>query len=310
MKAQPCAVILGFLLTLSCVSAGILPEARCTVKLVDEDGRPLPNTPATIGFSEESHKGLADTNGCFTATGAERYGDPRCGCKTEGYYESALPCLLANYDTKSHRWLPWNPVVTMVVRRVVNPIPMYAKRVRAVVPVLDEFVGYDLMKGDWVAPYGQGCSGDLQFRLRKRYRDINDFDSSLELCLTNAADGVQKTSLLSFQPSVYRLPRAAATEGYSATFALSESSTNYFKPREDESLLLRIRSTTNAAGMIGHAFYGKIRGCVSFDVRRHPTGVVKFTYYLNPTPNDRNLEFDPTKNLFTNLSSLEEVRDP
>lgn len=35
-----------------------------------------------------------------------------------------------------------------------------------------------------------------------------------------------------------------------------------------------------------------------------------FTYYLNPTPNDRNIEFDPKRNLFTNLSSSEEVRDP
>jgi len=31
---------------------------------------------------------------------------------------------------------------------------------------------------------------------------------------------------------------------------------------------------------------------------------------MNPTPNDRNVEFDPKKNLFTNLSSLEQVREP
>jgi len=35
-----------------------------------------------------------------------------------------------------------------------------------------------------------------------------------------------------------------------------------------------------------------------------------FKYFLNPTPNDRNVEFDPKQNLFKNLSSLEEVSDP
>ena len=37
---------------------------------------------------------------------------------------------------------------------------------------------------------------------------------------------------------------------------------------------------------------------------------LKFTYYLNPAPNDRNLEFDPKRNLFTNLSPREVVSAP
>ncbi len=28
---------------------------------------------------------------------------------------------------------------------------------------------------------------------------------------------------------------------------------------------------------------------------------MQMKYYLNPTPNDRNMEFDPSQNLFTNL---------
>ncbi len=37
---------------------------------------------------------------------------------------------------------------------------------------------------------------------------------------------------------------------------------------------------------------------------------MRFSYYLNPTPNDRNLEFDPEQNLFKKLTILEEVWDP
>ena len=35
-----------------------------------------------------------------------------------------------------------------------------------------------------------------------------------------------------------------------------------------------------------------------------------FTYYLNPTPNDRNMEFDPTRNLLTGLKEAEKVSVP
>lgn len=31
---------------------------------------------------------------------------------------------------------------------------------------------------------------------------------------------------------------------------------------------------------------------------------------LNPTPNDRNVEFDPKRNLFTDLKPVERVTDP
>jgi hypothetical protein len=37
------------------------------------------------------------------------------------------------------------------------------------------------------------------------------------------------------------------------------------------------------------------------DIRFWPNGVLQFTYYFNPRPNDKNLEFDATRNLFGEL---------
>jgi hypothetical protein len=51
--------------------------------------------------------------------------------------------------------------------------------------------------------------------------------------------------------------------------------------------------------MAERAHYGKIYG-----------DFMNFTYYLNPTPNDRNVEFDPKRNLFTNLKDDERVTMP
>jgi len=36
----------------------------------------------------------------------------------------------------------------------------------------------------------------------------------------------------------------------------------------------------------------------------------QFAYYLNPTPIDRNIEFDPKQNLLQGLQSFEQVRQP
>jgi hypothetical protein len=47
------------------------------------------------------------------------------------------------------------------------------------------------------------------------------------------------------------------------------------------------------------ANYGKIYGAF-----------MNFTYYLNPTRNDRNVQFDPKRNLFTNLKDDERVTAP
>lgn len=40
------------------------------------------------------------------------------------------------------------------------------------------------------------------------------------------------------------------------------------------------------------------------------TQAIGMTYYFNPAVNDRNLEFDPKRNLFNNLKLEEQVRNP
>ena len=59
-------------------------------------------------------------------------------------------------------------------------------------------------------------------------------------------------------------------------------------------------------GKIISANYTKVVGDFSF----RGTGGVTFTYYFNPTANDRNLEFDPTKNLFPATLPGADVSDP
>jgi hypothetical protein len=60
-----------------------------------------------------------------------------------------------------------------------------------------------------------------------------------------------------------------------------------------------VRTVKDHEGNIVSAHYGKIYG-----------DFMQFTYYLNPTPNDRNIEFDPKQNLLQGLQSFEQVSAP
>ena len=54
--------------------------------------------------------------------------------------------------------------------------------------------------------------------------------------------------------------------------------------------------------------YGKIRNDIEF-APRSKIVKIKMHYYLNPDYT-RNLEFDPKRNLFTNLPKFEKVGQP
>ena len=84
------------------------------------------------------------------------------------------------------------------------------------------------------------------------------------------------------------------------------------KDRDAEAnYFFRIRTEVNEDGEVDYALYGKIYGDIEFGGAGQEGSYLKVNaYYLNPTPNDLNLEFDPEKNLFTNLPSDEEVREP
>ncbi|MGH7991175.1 MAG: hypothetical protein ACREDS_13420 [Limisphaerales bacterium] len=71
-----------------------------------------------------------------------------------------------------------------------------------------------------------------------------------------------------------------------------------------------MRTVLDENGRVKSAFYGKIYGDFTLDPINSKTTLILFTYYLNPTPNDRNVESDPSRNLFGNLPAMQRVKDP
>lgn len=300
MRLLCCTI--SILMTANLCPARALPEAQLTVRLIEEDGRGLPGVEMVVGFSEESHRGSTDTNGCFTATGKELYGDPGFSCSQVGWYESRSQYRFAKVDTNSSRWLPWNPVVTMVVRRVVNPIPMYWKRVESTIPAADRPCGYDLMIGDWVSPDGRGVHRDLVFTvLKRRVVCWTDFEASLLVTFSGEKDGFVRWDRQAFGASFFLSPYCAPLGGYSRYWHMTtgyDPARGRFQSNDSVACSFRVRTVTDNHGNVVLAHYGSIIGPIEFDGRNEPAGWIRFAYYVNPTPNDRNLEFDPKRNLF------------
>jgi len=183
---------------------------------------------------------------------------------------------------------------------------MYAENVDAVIPVKDIAVGFDLEAGDWVEPYGKGKTQDILFTYRLQIQDYWTGKREIFIACTNKMDGFQrlKKDMWSEFYSIYEAP----TNDYQSFIHLINEGTKdkvvkLEKLDRTEYLVFRVRTILDEKGNIVSAKYGKIYGPFDYGVGEK-LDHLRFTYYFNPTPNDRNLEFDTSRNLIANSGSM------
>ncbi|NLB66243.1 MAG: hypothetical protein GX803_07240 [Lentisphaerae bacterium] len=325
------SVICGIVLTVQFVYGGV-SDATFTVLVKDEAHLPVTNAtvganfmrskPIGSGAGSETHQhitGQTDTNGLYVFHGACN-GVVYWSATKDGYYKTyALPVAFSN--SIAGRWLPWNNTYETVLRKIEHPIPMYAKKLRPrefYIPATNSPVGYDFVKGDWVAPYGLGETPDFIFILdcvlgETRKSGIQMYNATLSLSFSNEDDGIQEViDNPRTEGSVYRLPRYAPENGYMSNWKSSTSadlkSVNC-EYAEDQNFFFRVRTKKDMDGRIISANYGKIRGPLFYEVLSRGTSL-QMIYYFNPNPNDRNMEYDPKRNMSENLRTGERVNEP
>lgn len=192
---------------------------------------------------------------------------------------------------------------------------MYSKRLSLLVPLVGRAVGFDLEKGDWVAPYGSGATCDLEFTVEGRYESRQNYAGELTLRVPGASNGIRAHSM--DLNSRLKMPYEAPESGYvervvwrNRRETMPGSQSIFFnEPAAQEGYFLRIRSITDQQGRMIQANYGKIHGPVYFQTFEGGRSRIGFTYYYNPEPT-RNLEFEPSQNLFSDLNADELVVDP
>jgi hypothetical protein len=315
----PLYIFLGILSSAAAEKKAQLPDAKVAVCVVGEDYNPIEGAKVRLGFQDKTSweqklvEGKTDLQGLFTGEGAS---DSVVGSdiKKEGYYDGSAP-ILHFRDAKDGRWQPWNATYTNVLRKIEKPIPMYVRSFRELtIPEIQKPCGFDLEVGDWVAPYGKGKVADFIMTLQREYENRDKFNVSVAINFSNPLDGIQEVKLPEeWHYSEFKWPRLAPETGYqskvSARFGTEPGKGFFDTALDNQAYFFRVR-TVERNGKIVSAMYGKIKGGISLEGRETKTCNVAFTYYLNPTPLDRNMEFDLKRNLFVNLPDLEQPRLP
>jgi hypothetical protein len=228
-----------------------------------------------------------------------------CGAEKSGYYSAGVTHEFARF--KKTDPAKWNPTITLLLKKIINPTSMYAKWVNLGMPVFDKAAGFDLMAGDWVAPYGKGASADILFTAHLEKRAEYDSDYRLVVGFPNPGDGIQEFKIPQTRfpgnGSALRSSQEAPADGYQPQWIQTRTvkpGQGYSGNRdENRNYYLRVRTTLDESGNVKSALYGKIYG-----------DFMQFRYYLNPTSNDLNIEFDPKHNLLGGLQSFEQVTAP
>lgn len=283
-------------------------QCSAEIAIVDEEGQPVEGVKVVAGYApggamggaKQPQEGTTDAKGRVKFSGQSIFPISIYATK-DGYYRSSaeLPILR---EKAVGIYIPENnPTATVLLRKIKNPIGMFAKRIELISPEHGKKIGYDFQAGDWVAPHGKGKSADMLVISELSQRGPMDFDHTITITFPNEHDGIKETFYKS--PSEFKSDYLAPEKSYQASWKYIRSR----RPEEGDkgnvnrqrNYLLRVRTKADKSGKIESCNYVKIYG-----------EIPRFSYYFNPTPNDRNLEFDPRKNLFDKLLRDELVTDP
>lgn len=324
----------GILLLVShflAASLGVAADMQVTLRVKDDFGKGVAGAEVGMsifqrwkpgdGFGEDIHKqinGVTDVNGIAVLRGSGRRGDIGYGVhSTKGYYYSGGGEYWFSTNVAG-RWQPWNPTIDIILKPILNPVPMYARCIKVHFPAPTNAYGYDLMIGDWVAPYGKGQTTDFLFQVTGYWSNVSDLDSTLTLSFANRLDGIQQFAAPPpRRGSELRSPREAPLDGYRSKWTWRRA----WKPgqlsphhiddtKDDSNYFFRVRTTTDEQGRIKSALYGKIYEGFKFAGAISNSFLNSGPCFLNPEPNSRNMEFDPKRNLAKGLKLLEQVREP
>jgi hypothetical protein len=304
---------------------------QVTIRVKDDFGKPVAGAEAGIsifqrwkpgeGFGEDIHKqinGITDTNGLAVLKGSGLRNDISYGVHPRtGYYDGGG----GEYWFRTNiagRWHPWNPTLDIVLKLIVNPVPMHARCIKVHFPSPAKEYGYDLMAGDWVAPYGKGQVTDFVFRVTGYWKGVFDHDSTLTLSFDRPLDGIQQfVTLPPRAGSAFRSPREALADWYQSRWSWRRarkpeqlSPDQIDETQKDFNCFFRVRTVTDAEGKIKSALYGKLYEGFKFAGAISNGFLDSGPCYLNPEPNSRNMEFDPKRNLAKGLKWLEVVSEP
>jgi hypothetical protein len=293
-------------------------DVKYSFRVVDEENNVVSNANVSVAFTamkDESDpwkgekefitEGATDVNGCWKIEG-RTLNYSTVSVRKQGYYPSGVK--LKNYRLNNEaKQDKTNQEETIIIRKIKNPIPMYQWGIqRMEYPVkTNEWVGYDMLQAEWMPPYGKGLKEDLQICVAQNRGKRNIEKTALSVVSVrfvgkyNGVEGISERSVSS--QSRLRLPYFAPRDGYTmqelvvSLFVTIEGTPVYVGSTGTTNCFFRIRSQVDTDGNFLDGLHGKIMGPVSSGGGKNIK--LEMNYYVNPTPNDLNMEFDTKHNL-------------
>ena len=285
-------------------------QARLEIRVVDDEGAPVSNATVKVLFNMLTPGGgeivtvTTDTNGVAVAEGKTNVAI-RYRVEKEGYYKSEDGMDMYNmshrYEVKDGRWQPWGMKKEIVLLPVKNPQAQRAgtpgwKRTN----LLKEWIGFDLMRYDFIKPYGDGEVSDMEVFFdwdgAWRSREYKGMEMKIRFPGEFAGGYYADKTPGSEYIGVYN----ASTNGvYRSEFSFYEWEggrdrqglvTSWKRQLFDFSkvLVVRTRCKLNEDGALVQANYFQL--CkIKFSCGEKGAGIRLVPIY-NPTPNDPNLE--------------------
>jgi len=270
-------------------------KVKITVAVSDLDAKPVSNATVNVFFEQKDGnqykvEGETDSLGMHVVEGMTR-SSVGGSVRKEGYYRSVfhLPFATGQERIDSNRWLPWNPTIPVVLKRIRNPVSMILKFAHMQIPQFDEPLGFDLEKHDWVAPDGQGEVPDMLVK----FETIDDTSPFRKLVVEFPGEMNGAYVRKKDDHSILKSDYHAMTNGvYEARIENSDGKRGpaHILLGGGDYLVFRVRCKVDDKGRLISAHYGKIYG--PFDYFVQSRNKMRLSTMFNPIENDTNLEFD------------------
>jgi hypothetical protein len=218
----------------SCKENDGLPnhETQITTSVATEDGIPVANAEIRVvhDYANKTNSSVqyakTDNNG-NAITSARSRGSVMIRTKHSLYYptyedEVDVTAGPLDYEHTPLKYLKHS----VVVRKIINPISLFAKQNDTPFPEKEKWIGFDLEKADWVKPYGIGIETDVEFLLINQYLDAETINGQSgksrvdEIISMHSNNPRNKQGFLDSRDEFFNLKKGTSTYEQSILFRM------------------------------------------------------------------------------------------
>ncbi len=282
-------------------------DYRTVLRVVDDGGHAVSDAKVRVlmgmNFIKSSYfiEGTTDTNGLFTISGRTTGNEIVIDVAKDGYYgsrrEHCLIAMGAEREVRDGRWQPYGAEEELLLRRIENPVSLPHEWFWVFRYTMERgrWIGYDILKNDFVGPVGHGDIADFEVFVEWDGRWMPGEYKGMKVCIRFPEHFAGFYEYDARSESEFIFPYHAQTNvEYSQSCEFSErvnpdGSRVVVEFDRRKCWVVRSRCRVDEKGRLVAANYSvlsDIAFCCKMD------GRIGFcvTGAFNPTPNDTNLE--------------------